>query len=191
LPRKTTVLKNESLLIWRDEHGVPHIEAKAEAELHWGLGYCHAHDRGLQTLLMRILGEGRGSELLEASDEMLAIDKFFRRMNWAGGMAPELEKLTPQAASCCAAYCEGVNARLARTTPWEFKLLGYKPEAWKTENIILLARMVGYLTLAQSQAEIERLLIEMVQAGISREKLEELFPGILGGLDNGVILFRE
>jgi penicillin amidase len=183
LPRKTTVLKNESLLIWRDEHGVPHIEAIAEAELHWGLGYCHALDRGMQMLLMRILGEGRGSELLEASDEMLAIDKFFRRMNWAGGMAQEVEKLTPQAKGFCAAYCEGVNTHFAQRTPWEVRLLGYTPESWKIDNIILLARMIGYLTLAQSQAEIERLLIEMVQAGVSREKLDELFPGILGGLD--------
>jgi penicillin amidase len=43
--------------------------------------------------------------------------------------------------------------------------------------------MVGYLTLAQSQAEIERLLIEMVQADVSRKKLDALFPSILGGLD--------
>lgn len=183
MPRKTPVLKNESLLIWRDEHGVPHVEANAEADLYWGLGYCHALDRGMQMLLMRILGEGRGSELLEASDEMLAIDQFFRRMNWAGGMAQELEKLTPEAKVFCAAYCEGANVYFAKKTPWEFKLLGYKPELWKVENIILLARMIGYLTLAQSQAEIERLFIEMVQAGVSREKLDELFPGILGGLD--------
>jgi penicillin amidase len=46
-----------------------------------------------------------------------------------------------------------------------------------------MSRMVGYLTLAQSQAEMERLFIEMVQTGVPENKLEELFPGILGGLD--------
>ena len=43
------------------------------------MGYAHGKDRALQMLLMRILGHGRASELLEASDEMLGIDTFFRR----------------------------------------------------------------------------------------------------------------
>jgi penicillin amidase len=183
LKNKTYILREARVSIWRDEHGVPHVEAGDEADLYWGAGYCHAMDRGMQMLLMRILGQGRASELLDASDEMLAIDKFFRRMNWAGGTEQEAAKLTPTAKTFCAAYGDGVNAHLAKKSPWEFKLLGYKPEPWKIENIILLARMVGYLTLAQSQAEIERLFIEMVQAGINREKLDELFPEILGGLD--------
>jgi len=183
LSNRIAFFKNNRLSIWRDEHGVPHVETSRETDLYWGMGYTHAMDRGMQMLLMRILGQGRAAELLEASDEMLAIDKFFRRMNWTGGMEQEIAKLTPEAKTFCAAYCEGANAYFAKKTPWEFKLLGYKPEAWTIENIFLLSRMVGYLTLAQSQAEIERLFIEMVQAGVSREKLDELFPEILGGLD--------
>jgi penicillin amidase len=169
--------------IWRDKHGVPHVEASEEAGLYYGMGYCHAMDRGMQMLLMRILGQGRGSEFLEASDEMLAIDTFFRRMNWAGETAPEIDKLTPEARKFCADYCDGVNAYFAKKIPWELKLLGYRPEPWKIEDILLLARMVGYISLAQSQADIERLFVEMVQAGIDREKFDELFPDILGGLD--------
>ncbi len=47
--------------------------------------------------------------------------------------------------------------------------------------------MIGYLTLAQSQGEMERLLIEMIQAGLDESKLHELFPGILGGLEMDLI----
>src|SRR5436309_1010042 len=36
-------------------------------------------------------------------------------------------------------------------------------------------------------ATIERLFWEMVQAGISRPRLDELFPGILGGLDEDLL----
>jgi penicillin amidase len=43
--------------------------------------------------------------------------------------------------------------------------------------------MLGYLTLAQSQTEIERMLVEMVQGGVPLDRLEELFPGNLEGLD--------
>ena len=42
------------------------------------------------------------------------------------------------------------------------------------EDSIMIARMVGYLMLSQSQAEMERFLLEMIQAGVGREKLEEL-----------------
>jgi len=33
--------------------------------IYWGMGYCHAMDRGMQMLIMRILGQGRAAELLE------------------------------------------------------------------------------------------------------------------------------
>mgnify|MGYP000302502810 CR=1 FL=1 len=77
----------------------------------------------------------------------------------------------------------GRNLGLQRQSPWEFRLLGYRPEPWRPEDTVLMVRMLGYLTLAQSQTEVERLLVEMVQAGLPLEKLEELFPGNLGGLD--------
>lgn len=185
---KRRFLVNEPWVkIWRDEHGVPHVEGRGEIDLYWGMGYCHAQDRGLQMLLMRILGRGQASEHLEASDAMLDIDLFFRRMNWGGNAADEIGKLTPRAKEICLSYCQGVNDYFAQKTPWEFKLLGYQPEPWRLEDIILLSRMTGYLTLAQSQAEIEHLLIEMVQAGVSLAKLEELFPGQLNGLEEDLI----
>jgi len=173
----------ENVKIERDTNGIPHVQAENEAGLYWGEGWVHARDRGMQMLLMRILGQGRGSELLDAGENMLGIDTFFRRMNWAGNTKPQIDALPPKVRENVEAYCEGVNAAFAKKIPWEFKLLGYKPEPWKTEDVIMMSRMIGYLTLAQSQWEMERLLVEMVQADVSREKLEELFPGILGGLD--------
>jgi penicillin amidase len=166
--------------IQRDENGVIHITADTETNLCWGQGWAHATDRGLQMLLMRILGQGRASELLDSSAETLGIDIFFRRMNWAGNTTPQVDALLPPARKKLDAYCEGVNAGFAQKFPWELKLLGCKRESWKAEDVIMMSRMIGYLTLAQSQAEIERLLVELIQAGVQREKLEELFPGILG-----------
>ena len=50
-----------------------------------------------------------------------------------------------------------------------------------------MTRMIGYVTLAQSQAEIERLIVEMVQAGIDDARLDALFPGLSAGLDRELI----
>jgi penicillin amidase len=85
------------------------------------------------------------------------------------------------------AYCAGINEAFSKRAPWEFRVLGYRPEPWTLEDILLLSRIVGYLTLAQSQGEAERLFVEMAQAGVSLERLHELFPGILGGLDMDLI----
>ncbi|MCU0597817.1 MAG: penicillin acylase family protein [Desulfobacterales bacterium] len=169
--------------ISRDRRGIAHVEGKDLPDVFMGMGYAHGKDRALQMLLMRILGRGQGSELLESSDEMLGIDIFFRKMNWTGHMTQELEMLTPEAKNICGAYCEGVNLALSEGIPWEFKLVGYKPDPWSMDDIFLFSRMMGYLTLAQSQGEMERFFVEMVQAGVAEEKLQELFPGILGGLD--------
>ncbi|MFZ5571322.1 MAG: penicillin acylase family protein [Thermodesulfobacteriota bacterium] len=169
--------------IWRDENGVCHVQGKDKAEVFGLMGYAHGKDRGMQMILMRILGQGRAAELLDSSDELLRIDTFFRRMNWTGAVARELEKLTADAATVLESYCRGVNRAFSEKTPWECRLFGFKPEPWRGEDSILISRMIGYLTLAQSQGEMERLLIEMIQAGVDRGRLDELFPGILGGLD--------
>jgi penicillin amidase len=169
--------------IWRDRHGVCHVDGKDREEAFELMGYAHGRDRGMQMLLMRILGQGRTCELLDPSDEMLEIDKFFRRMNWAGSTSLEVDKFSAAARGTADAYNRGVNRAFSEKIPWEFKLFGYKPEQWRTEDSVLISRMIGYLTLAQSQGEMERLLIELVQAGTDKPRLDELFPGILGGLD--------
>jgi len=169
--------------IERDEHGVPHIHAGSEADLFFGQGYIQAFDRGLQMLLTRILCQGRAGECLDSSDELLGIDIFFRKMNWGGDAGQEVSRISMLDREILQAYCEGINACFKSRIPWELKLLGYKFERWKPEDSIMLSRMIGYISLAQSQAEIERFIVEMIQKDVEREKLEELFPGKLGGLD--------
>jgi penicillin amidase len=171
----------------RDEHGIPQITANDITGVYWGMGYCHAMDRGMQMLIMRILGQGRAAELLDGSDEMVEVDRFFRRMNWSGGLAEEEKKLSPEARAACEAYCDGANARFSKSVSWELKLVGVRPDPWTTKDSLLLARMAGFLTLAQSQGEVERLFVEMVQAGIGDAHLEALFPGCTDGFDRAIL----
>jgi len=182
----TRSASNQPLLA-RDEHGVAHVHAADEAGLYWGMGRWHAHDRGMQMLLMRILGRGQASEYLDSSGAMLEADVFFRQMNWGDAAAQVAARLPERVRRLYAAYCDGANAAFARRIPWELRLLGYRPDPWTIADSIVLTRLTGYLSLAQSQADIERLLIQMVQAGIPRPMLEELFPGILSGLDEELI----
>ncbi|GAB4430708.1 MAG: penicillin acylase family protein [Turneriella sp.] len=175
-----------SKLIFR-EYGIPHLEARDPADLFHQIGVAQATQRSIQMLLMRILGQGRASELLDSSDTMLAIDKFFRRMNWTHGLEVEVSKLSGAELALLKAYCDGVNSVWLKKLPWEAKLLGLKHEPWQPEHSILIARMMGYLTLSQSQAEVEKFFIELVQAGADKARLEELFPGLLEHADFSLI----
>lgn len=179
------VYADDQVSLQRDEHGVIHVRADDEAGLYRGLGYAHGRDRGMQMLFMRILGQGRAAELFDAS--LLDTDLFFRKMNWHGGLPEETAKLGGPARLLAAAYVNGVNLAFARSTPWEMRMLRYRPEPWSIEDTILLSRMNGYLTLAQSQGELERWIVEAIQAGVSDAHLEDLFPGQLGGLDRALL----
>jgi penicillin amidase len=171
----------------RDEHGVPHVQAATEEDLYRGLGYCHAADRGMQMLLGRIVGEGRCSELLASSDQSLATDRLFRRLNLGGDAHREIDKLSEDDRRLFSAYCEGINEAFGDRTPWELRLAGYRPTPWTPADSVLLSRMAGYVALAQSQGDMERLLVELVQAGVQRDHLDELFPDLLDGLDEELL----
>jgi acyl-homoserine lactone acylase PvdQ len=171
---------DDTLAIVRDEHGVPHVTAKDDAAMYRGMGYCHARDRGLQMLMMRILGRGELCKQLDASDASLQVDLFFRRTGWARGLDEEID---PATRALLDAYCDGVNARFARKVPWELRVAGYKHAPWRVEDCIVVARVISFLTLAQSQGDLERFLVELIQAGVGVELLEELYPGRLAGLD--------
>ncbi len=169
--------------VMRDTHGVPHVRVTTEADLYRGLGNCHAVDRALPMLLLRILGTGRGSEILEASDDMLASDRFFRRCNLAADVEQEVAKLGPDERVRAEAYCEGVNRALAERSPWELRLLGYIPRPWTLHDVVLMSRLAGFIGLAQSQGDSERLFLEMLHADVPRTHLAELFPGLFADAD--------
>jgi len=171
----------------RDLQGVAHIEAQDSVSMMAGQGFAHALDRGMQMLLMRIIGQGRIAELLDSSENSIKIDHFFRRMNWYGNTSQELNGLSTAASEKLNAYCDGINQAFSNGPPFEFKLVGYKIEPWTPQDSILISRMVGYLTLAQSQAEIEKLILQMIQNNLSIDKLEALFPGQINELDSELI----
>ena len=179
--------KPAGLTVVRNDHGAPQIVADEIDGCMWGIGYCHATDRTTQLLMMRILGQGRICELLDDSEESLAIDTFFRRANWQNNIDQQVSLLDEKSRNTCQAYCDGVNAGLAARKIYVLKLMGYRPDPWTIADCILLMRMTAYLTLAQSQTEVERFFVEMVQAGVDSIRLAELFPVDAETLDRQLI----
>ncbi|MFF4905801.1 penicillin acylase family protein [Streptomyces sp. NPDC001260] len=172
-----------AISLTRGPGGVVHLAATDDADLYWRLGYCHAHDRALQLLLTRIVISGRACELLQDDDEMMAADRWMRRIGLARDLDTEVAKLSPADRTLADSYCAGINAALAERMPWELRALRYRPEPWTVADSIVLSRAMGYVQFSEHQAEMERLLVQMVQAGVPRESLEEIFCGRLEGLD--------
>ena len=167
----------DEVTITRMEGGYPRIEAKNRRDAYYALGYMHGHDRQVQLWLTKLIGTGRASECLEGSDELVAIDKYFRWIDLVGDADSEIEKLTPEVHQTLHDYCRGVNNAVERTSrPLEFRMVGYRPDPWTVRDVILIGRIIGFVGLTQSQGTTEKLIIQMLQKGVAYEKLQELFP---------------
>ncbi len=176
--------------IRRGRSGVVSITAAEVNDAHFGLGFCHAQDRGLQLLLTRILGRGQASEHLRASGDLLRLDHFFCALGLGRDFPAQEAALTPRARQATEAYCRGVNEYFAHhRIPWELRLFGYRIEKdpWTVADIFLTGKILGYIALAQIQGLMERFLVECVQNGVPRPQLEELFPNQLAGLDEALV----
>lgn len=178
-----TVQGDQRIAISRDEHGIPHVQAATEADVVRGLGHCHGTDRALQLVVTRIIAQGRTAELLDGGEEMLAIDRFFRRIDLAGGTQQQIDALPPRHRALLDAYADGINRALSARRPWELRLVRHRPEPWKAADCVLMGRLIGYVGLAQTQGEVERWIVQMLCDGVPAERLDRLFGGRLAGAD--------
>ncbi|HMM35938.1 MAG TPA: penicillin acylase family protein, partial [Thermoanaerobaculia bacterium] len=171
----------------RDGAGVMRAEAGDDLGLAAAWGFAHAHDRALQLLVTRIVGQGRLCELLDDSPASLEIDLFMRRSLFAAASAEEAASLSGRARSLAEAYAAGVNARLARGRPWELRLLRVPAEPWTPADTLLTLRLMTFVGLAQAQGDAEVAILQALRAGVDRGKLARLFRPHLDGLDDTLL----
>ncbi len=129
--------------VYRDGRGMPHIYASNDHDLYYSVGYVMAQERLWFMDLIRRVTTGRLSEVMGA--DLVETDKFLRCLEMTGKSIMVLENEEPEVLSYMQAYADGVNASidaLGRKLPPEFRILGYKPEPWKLEDI---ANIIGYM----------------------------------------------
>lgn len=160
--------------VYFDDFGVPQIIAQNEDDAYFTLGYMHAQDRLWQMDLTRRVAEGRLSEIFGSGT--LDFDRFFRTIgihrfayNWYSNISPKSRQILES-------YTKGVNSFIETyydNLPVEFDALNYRPEPWKPEQSLMLARMMGWdLNIAWYT---DYILGELVgKAGL--ERTAEIFP---------------
>ena len=137
-----------------DERGVPHIQARHEADMYRALGYVHAQDRLFQMEILRRLARGELAEVL--GPKLVETDRLFRTLSIraeADAYAARLDMSSPSARAL-AAYLDGVNQyQASRPTPMEFDLLGIEKRPFTVADSISIAGFMAYSFAAAFRTE--------------------------------------
>jgi penicillin amidase len=170
------LFQNAAILLRRDDNGLIHVKGETLADIYYGWGFAHGTDRALQLTMWRILMEGRASELLSSTDEMLAIDSFFRCLNLYRQADEQVDGFDAGERQKIESFCNGFNSATKQRWPMELRLVRCPHLLYRPRDVVALTRFLAYMNLAQTQGEFERLFCEMVQAGVPESLLRELFP---------------
>lgn len=128
----------------RDLWGVPHVRAADEADALFANGWVNAADRLWQMDAARRRAIGRFAEW--AGPDAAPLDVLARRLDVAGVSQRDHAALSPEGASMCQRYADGVNAFIERgELPPEYALLGEVPEPWEPWHSVAVMRQRGLL----------------------------------------------
>lgn len=168
----------------RDDAGVPHVKANSWLDAVYALGYMHALDRGTQLLFSRAVASGAAAERISDRKELRETDRFFRRIGLHRNLTREADSLEQHTRDQLLSYCDGINdgvAAAGRSLPmWA---TGFHPQPWDPEAVLLVGQLLSFGGLAIGQMQNERLLLELIHAGVDDEGLKELYSPRLDNAD--------
>jgi penicillin amidase len=126
---------------WND-HLVPWIEAGTDEDLAVALGLVHGHLRGAQVMLLRLVAQGRLSEV--AGPVAADIDHALRILGF-GRAAPEVIARWPEETRrFVRGFLRGLNhALLAGPRPPEAGLMGLQAEPVTEADLLAIGRLAG------------------------------------------------
>lgn len=125
--------------VTRDVQGVPTIRGESRADVARALGFLHAQDRFFQMDLLRRRPAGELAELVGRA--ALPLDRLAKPHRFRRLAEEVLAAASVEHRGWIEAYAAGVNSGLAalRKKPFEYYLLRAEPQAWRTEDSVLVA----------------------------------------------------
>jgi len=168
----------------RDDAGVPHVTASSWQEAIYALGYMHATDRPTQLYFARAVASGQATERIADKPELLEMDLFLRRAGLERHLKNEVDLLSDDLLQQLQWYSDGINDGFldaGRTLPmWA---TGFQPLPWDPYAVLLIGNLLSFAGLSVTEQTSKRELLELIQLGISDERLRELFHPYLDGID--------
>ncbi len=160
----------ETVTVYRDAYGTPHVVAGSNRGVFYGYGYAVATDRLFQMEMLRRTTQGRVAEVL--GEEFLPLDVSLRTGYDHRAIASQLAALPNAEREILAAYAGGFSARVEEVLadrallPAEFRDHGFLPSAWSAYDVAML--FVGSIAHRYSDFNSERDNLRLLRALESR-----------------------
>ncbi|MCD5995834.1 penicillin acylase family protein [Pseudomonas sp. CDFA 602] len=164
----------QNVSVRRNSMGMPLIESSTYHDALFTLGYIHAGDRISQMVGMRLLAQGRLSEM--AGPDALEVDRLMRSVNLKQNASDLYNAASPRLKRFFDVYARGVNAYLFRyrdKLPADLASSGYKPEYWKPEDSALIFSLLNFSLSVNLQEELSALVLAQK---VGTDKLAWLLP---------------
>jgi penicillin G amidase len=163
------------VVVRRDAHGVPHIDAATQEDLFVAQGYVTAQDRLWQMDAYRRNANGELAEIMGRS--LLKHDMAQRILQFRNTAQRIYGSLPADERTRLDAYARGVNLFITRhpdSLPPEFALLHYKPQPWRGVDSLSVGMMMIETLDSRFDTKLAR---ERVAQKLHNAKLEaNLYP---------------
>lgn len=167
----------EGVEIRRDSMGVAYVDAENESDVWFGLGFCHAQDRGGQLeVTLRLV---RGTLASVVGPEALDIDRASRLLGVRRAAEAQLAGYDADVAAQLTAYCAGINAAMAAPgarRSHEHVLLRCAPSAWEPADVVGYGLLMCCLLPSNWDVELARLFVWMLDGAEAVEALDPSYP---------------
>lgn len=168
---------DELVVIGRDEHGIPHVEARTERDAWFGLGFAAAEDRLWQLEYDRRRACGRWAEVVGA--EALPADRLARRLDLASAAHADVTAMDDATRDAFTAYAAGVDASVeARGVSPEHEACRLHWEPWQLWHSVA-AFKIRHVLMGPWQHKLAR---AVVLAAEGMDAFDWLDPGPLPGM---------
>lgn len=134
--------------IFVDDDQIKHIFAENDEDLYFAQGFVTASDRLWQMDFLTRLAAGRLSEI--AGAKTVVLDEFFVKVGIPEAAKSSAEQMLDDELSARAlkSYSAGVNAYIQSLDPdrlpFEYRLLGHRPEEWTPYKTALLGKFMAF-----------------------------------------------
>ena len=164
----------DSINIYKNHYGIPHIIAKNENDIFFAIGWSHAQDRMWQMDVLRRTASGRLSEIF--GRESVASDKFMKIIGLKKLSKLKYKQISKKSREILSAYTAGVNEYLEKNEKrlaFEFGALDYHPEKWTPEDCLAIQLLYAF---SQSRSFWADLTLGEIAEHISNTKALSLVP---------------
>lgn len=172
----------DKITIYRDERGIPYIEAQNDEDLYFAQGYATAADRLWQMDLFRRTVRGELAEVLGKVQNNIAVDqdKLHRTYGFTQVAEAEFAAASPRTRAVFEAYARGVNAYATsldpKSMPPEFQILQYSFRPWTPVDSLAVFKIFFEALSDTWRLDIMRQALSVLPAEKRAELLPEISP---------------